>query len=165
MKVFSILLSITLVSLSLPATATKQNESHKIHSKKSSRPTKKNAIKSHSKEVASIKPKQRKRLHQAGFGKLEPKNYQANDRNGLPNLKLDSFVLNSGGLSEAIYGDEGSSGPPPFFGFGQQHRIQSGVYIRGLSTENPRQYIYDAAPSFWSDWRLQTGDFDYNLRH
>lgn len=165
MKAFSILLSIAFISLLLPATATEQSESHKLHSKKSVRPSQKNAIKNHSKKVASIKAKQRKRIQQAGFDKLEPANFQANRKNGLPNTRLDSFVLNSGSLSEAIYGDEGSSGPPPYFGFGPQHRIQSGIYIRGLSTENSRQYIYDAAPSLWSDWRLQTGDFDYTLRH
>lgn len=82
----------------------------------------------------------------------------------MPNTRLDSFILNSGGLSEAIYGDEGSSGPPPYLGFGKQNRTESGIYIRGLNTENSRQYIYDAKPSFWCDWKPLTGDFDYTLR-
>ncbi len=143
MKDFSILLSIAFISLSLPAEAKEISESHKLHSKKSVHPMQKNAPKKHTKEVASIKAKQ---------------------RNGLPNTRLDSFILNSGGLSEAIYGDEGSSGPPPYLGFGKQNRTESGIYIRGLNTENSRQYIYDAKPSFWSDWKPLTGDFDYTLR-
>lgn len=48
-------------------------------------------------------------------------------RNGLPPTSLDSFVLNAGGSAEQIYGDEGTSGPPPYFEFTMGHRIQTGI--------------------------------------
>ncbi len=97
---------------------------------------------------------------------------QGNSLNGLPNTKLDSFVLNSGGLSEAIYGDDASSGPPPYFGFGRAAQNQGGtpIYRGGLNTsryhENYYFYRYDLKiePSFWNDWRPLEGDFDYTLR-
>ena len=96
---------------------------------------------------------------------------QGNSLNGLPNTKLDNFVLNSGGLNEAIYGDEGSSGPPPYFGFGQAAQNQGGtpIYRGGLNTgryhENYYLNRYDLriGPSFWNDWRPLTGDFYYTL--
>jgi len=45
----------------------------------------------------------------------------------LPPTNLDSFVYQAGGAAEAIYGDEGTSGPPPYSGFGQGHRIAAGI--------------------------------------
>ncbi len=87
---------------------------------------------------------QRVRLRQAGFGGLAPAVPGGGGRNGLPNTRLDSFVLNSGGLGEAIYGDEGTAGPPPYFGFGMQHRIGTGITSRGLSTGHA-----SVMPSAW----------------
>ncbi len=100
--------------------------------------------------------KQRIRLRQTGFGDLTPITTPGGGgRNGLPNTRLDSFVLNSGGLGEAIYGDDGTSGPPPYFGFGEQHLINGGIYIHGLSTWHIRNWgEFDLLPpSFWSDWK------------
>jgi hypothetical protein len=51
---------------------------------------------------------------------------QRNNR-GLPVTSMDSFVLNAGGSAEAIYGDEGVDGPPPYFGFSADHRIDAGI--------------------------------------
>lgn len=58
-------------------------------------------------------------------------------RNGLPPTSLDSFVANAGGMAEAIYGDEGVEGPPPYEEFTPMHRINAGIVgIRdaGLTT-------------------------------
>lgn len=48
-------------------------------------------------------------------------------RNGLPPTSLDSFVHNAGGQAEAIYGDEGVDGPPPYEEFTPMHRINAGI--------------------------------------
>lgn len=95
-------------------------------------------------ETRATTNKQRVRLRQAGFGGLAPAVPGGGGRNGLPNTRLDSFVLNSGGMGEAIYGDEGTSGPPPYFGFGYGHRIGTGIYSRGLSTGHA-----STMPSAW----------------
>lgn len=58
-------------------------------------------------------------------------------RNGLPVTSLDSFVLNAGGAAELIYGDEGTTGPPPYDEFTSAHRIQTGIQgarASGLTT-------------------------------
>jgi len=131
MKLYSVLASLLIVSLAGPAYAQSAAQSAGNPgsigrtSMQTANLTRGNALKTAS---------QRIRLRQAGFGNLTPQAPGGGGRNGLPNTRLDSFVLNAGGLSEAIYGDEGSSGPPPYFGFGQQHRIQSGIYSQGLST-------------------------------
>jgi hypothetical protein len=57
--------------------------------------------------------------------------------NGLPPTSLDSFVYEAGGLAEQIYGDEGTSDIPPYFGFDQSHRINLGIIgtrAQGLTT-------------------------------
>lgn len=46
---------------------------------------------------------------------------------GLPPTRLDSFVREAGGLANQIYGDEGTSGPPPIQGFNQVNRIDMGI--------------------------------------
>jgi hypothetical protein len=46
---------------------------------------------------------------------------------GLPPTSLDSFVVEAGGMAELIYGDEGTDDIPPYFGFDQSHRINSGI--------------------------------------
>lgn len=48
-------------------------------------------------------------------------------RNGLPPTSLDSFVKNAGEYAEAIYGDEGSEGLPPYEQFTPRHRINMGI--------------------------------------
>lgn len=58
-------------------------------------------------------------------------------RNGLPPTCTDSFVDNAGAYAELIYGDEGSTGLPPYFEFTPIHRINAGIVgIRdaGLTT-------------------------------
>lgn len=52
----------------------------------------------------------------------------------LPPTSTDSFVLNSAGNADLIYGDEGYDGPPPFYGFDESHRIERGIYNPGLTT-------------------------------
>lgn len=52
----------------------------------------------------------------------------------LPPTSMESFVLNSAGSADLIYGDEGTDGPPPFEGFDESHRINSGIYTPGLTT-------------------------------
>lgn len=52
----------------------------------------------------------------------------------LPPTSMESFVRNSAGAADLIYGDEGTDGPPPFEGFDQSHRINSGIYTPGLTT-------------------------------
>ncbi len=47
--------------------------------------------------------------------------------NGLPPTRLDSFVQEAGGLAFQIYGDEGTSGPPPINGFERVNRIDAGI--------------------------------------
>ncbi len=57
--------------------------------------------------------------------------------NGLPPTSMDSFVYEAGGLAELIYGDEGTSDIPPYFGFDQSHRINLGIIgtrAQGLTT-------------------------------
>lgn len=71
----------------------------------------------------------------------------ARDRRGLPPTSLDSFVLNAGGMSEMIYGDEGAGGLPPYFGFDQGHRINTGIVgqrAAGLTTGHA-----SALPEAW----------------
>ena len=48
-------------------------------------------------------------------------------QNGLPPTTMDSFVYNAGGLAESIYGDEGTTDIPPYFGFDPSHRINLGI--------------------------------------
>jgi hypothetical protein len=48
-------------------------------------------------------------------------------RNGLPPVTLDSFVKNAGGNAESIYGDEGTTSVPPYYGFTYQNRINAGI--------------------------------------
>ncbi len=52
---------------------------------------------------------------------------QASVRNGLPPTSMDSFVLNAEGAAEAIYGDEGTDGLPPYDEFTPEHRINMGI--------------------------------------
>jgi hypothetical protein len=48
-------------------------------------------------------------------------------QNALPATTLDSFVKNAGGSAETIYGDEGTTSVPPYYGFSYQHRINAGI--------------------------------------
>ncbi|HEY9715968.1 MAG TPA: hypothetical protein V6C69_00760 [Trichormus sp.] len=47
--------------------------------------------------------------------------------NGLPPTTMDSFVYEAKDQAEHIYGDEGSDGLPPYFGFDYVHRINNGI--------------------------------------
>ena len=47
-------------------------------------------------------------------------------RGTLPPTQLTSLVQDSG-MSDAIYGDEGTDGIPPYFGFDESHRIINGL--------------------------------------
>jgi len=63
-----------------------------------------------------------------GFGQL------ANVPGGLPETRLDSLVVDSG-YSDLIYGDEGTDGPPPYYGFDDSHYIYHGMSVdTGLTT-------------------------------
>jgi hypothetical protein len=48
-------------------------------------------------------------------------------RNGLPPTSMDSFVYEAFEYADAIYGDEGVGGLPPYFGFDKTHRIDTGI--------------------------------------
>lgn len=56
-------------------------------------------------------------------------------RNGLAPVMTDSFVRQAGESADLIYGDESpaagrgemNGGPPPFYGFSEAHRIESGI--------------------------------------
>lgn len=52
----------------------------------------------------------------------------------LPVTTLDSFVRNSAGSADQIYGDESTDGPPPFFTFTEEHRIERGIHSANLTT-------------------------------
>ncbi len=52
----------------------------------------------------------------------------------LPPTVLDSFVNAAGGFADQIYGDEGTTGLPPFYGFDETHRIERGIVTPGLTT-------------------------------
>lgn len=79
------------------------------------------------------------------------------NRNSLPDTRLDSFVLNSGGLGEAIYGTDRNSEPPPYFGFVERSRIDHGIINRGLSTQHAEYRQMDIPPCFWTDWKEGCG--------
>jgi hypothetical protein len=51
----------------------------------------------------------------------------------LPVTNLDSFVYQSG-MSDAIYGDEGTDSIPPMMGMDESHTIGSGISSGGLTT-------------------------------
>ena len=46
---------------------------------------------------------------------------------GLPVCNLDSFVHQAGAQAEMMYGDEGTTGLPPLWGFTQASRINAGI--------------------------------------
>lgn len=52
----------------------------------------------------------------------------------LPPTRLDSFVRNSAAQADLIYGDEGTTSIPPYFGFDESHRIETGMHSPGLTT-------------------------------
>lgn len=63
--------------------------------------------------------------------------YNSRSMNELPPTRLDSFVAQAHQHKELIYGDESSWGWPPYFGFTEAHRINSGIIGRrsaGLTT-------------------------------
>ncbi len=60
-------------------------------------------------------------------------------------------------MSEAIYGTDGNSEPPPYFGFSERSRIDHGVINRGLSTQHAEYRQIDVPPCFWTDWKEGCG--------
>lgn len=67
-------------------------------------------------------------------------------RNGLPPCTTDSFVHEAAGEAEHIYGDEGTTSIPPYFGFNTVHRINNGIFNirdKGLTTGHG-SYLPDA---------------------
>jgi len=62
----------------------------------------------------------------------------------LPPTSMDSFVYNAAGSADLIYGDEGTTSIPPFFGFDESHRINAGIYQGGLTTGHA-----SALPEAW----------------
>lgn len=69
---------------------------------------------------------------------------------GLPQTSLDSFVANAGGNADQIYGDEGTTDIPPFFGFTEGNTIGSGIQGGpglGLSTGHA-----SGLPSAWTSY-------------
>ena len=64
-------------------------------------------------------------------------------RGTLPPTQLTSLVRDSG-MSDAIYGDEGTDGPPPYFGFDESHRFERGLGGSGLTTGHKSD-----APEAW----------------
>ena len=68
-------------------------------------------------------------------------------RNGLPPTQMDSFVRQAKENAEIIYGDEGTTSIPPYFGFVKGSRINAGIMDerdRGLTTGHG-SYMPDAA--------------------
>jgi hypothetical protein len=68
-------------------------------------------------------------------------------RNGLPPTTMDSFVLQAKSDAEIIYGDEGTTSIPPYFGFEKCSRINAGIMDgrdQGLTTGHG-SYMPDAA--------------------
>jgi hypothetical protein len=62
----------------------------------------------------------------------------------LPATTMDSFVYNAAGSADLIYGDEGTTSIPPFFGFDESHRINAGITSGGLTTGHA-----SALPEAW----------------
>jgi hypothetical protein len=68
-------------------------------------------------------------------------------RNHLPPTIMDSFVLQAKSDAEIIYGDEGTTSIPPYFGFEKCSRINAGIMDerdQGLTTGHG-SYMPDAA--------------------
>src|ERR1700716_3034656 len=93
-------------------------------------------------------------------------------RNGLPPCTMDSFVHEAAGEVEHIYGDEGTTGPPPYMGFNTVHRINNGIFDirdKGLTTGHG-SYLPDAwgadefiaPPGEWSQSGANNGNRQTN---
>ncbi len=93
-------------------------------------------------------------------------------RNGLPPTTMDSFVHEAAGEAEHIYGDEGITDIPPYFGFNAVHRINNGIFDtrdKGLTTGHG-SYLPDAwgadeflaPPGEWSQSGANNGHREAN---
>ncbi|CAN5540391.1 hypothetical protein BH10CYA1_BH10CYA1_18490 [soil metagenome] len=83
---------------------------------------------------------------QSSLARLTPR-IGISGQNGLPPCRMDSFVRSAGGMADLIYGDEGTDGPPPFYGFTDIHRIEAGIFgdtRQGLTTGH-----HSELPSAW----------------
>jgi hypothetical protein len=77
---------------------------------------------------------------------LNPYGNSGGMRNGLPQTSMDSFVYEAKGQADAIYGDEGDVGLPPYDEYTKEHRINAGIFDRrnaGLTTGHG-SYLPDA---------------------
>ena len=87
-------------------------------------------------------------------------------------MRLDGFAREAKGHAEHIYGDEGTNGIPPYFGFSHPHRINTGINDdrdAGLTTGHgsymPEAWGADefiAPPGEWSNSGANGGNFNYN---
>ena len=68
---------------------------------------------------------------------------QGGFRNGLPPTQMDSFVRNAAGNADQIYGDEGFTDIPPFFGYtyGPSHQ-QRNNWSSGPRTNNGTRLLF-----------------------
>jgi len=73
-------------------------------------------------------------LGQSGQGVAQMDKVYGGGLDKLPMTRLDSFVAQAGGMAEAIYGDEGVYDIPPYFGFTDDHHINTGINSGGLTT-------------------------------
>ncbi len=98
---------------------------------------------------------------------------QSNSRlASLPVCNLDSFVHQAGAAADKIYGDEGTDGLPPLWGFTQASRINTGITgdrDQGLTTGHgsylPNAWGADeflAPPGEWSLSGTNNGNTQYN---
>jgi hypothetical protein len=63
----------------------------------------------------------------------------------LPPTQLTSLVRDSG-MNDAIYGDEGTDGLPPYYGFDESHRIEQGMLGSGVGLTTGHR---SDAPEAW----------------
>ncbi|MBN8659617.1 MAG: hypothetical protein J0M35_04595 [Candidatus Obscuribacter phosphatis] len=82
-------------------------------------------------------------------------------RRNLPPVRMDSFVQQAGGMAESIYGDESFKGPPPYYNFTREHRINTGIVgtrDAGLTTGHG-----SLMPSAWgADEYIGGPEMDYS---
>ncbi|MBX9938546.1 MAG: hypothetical protein K2Y32_04805 [Candidatus Obscuribacterales bacterium] len=87
--------------------------------------------------------------------------YAQNQRRNLPPVRMDSFVQQAGGMAESIYGDESFNGPPPYYNFTRDHRINTGIVgtrDAGLTTGHG-----SLMPSAWgADEYIGGPEMDYS---
>ncbi len=93
------------------------------------RASRRTAVQANSFDISRVALRNPIRVVSLGKAQLAPRFGGVHRRNGLPETTLDSFVLQAKGDADAIYGDEGTVGLPPFGepGFTRDHRIKRGI--------------------------------------